>query len=69
MKNTENMFGDMSSLSDEEFELLLKEQFRPSVELAYDVIKEVLGKFRAEQEADFELEHVMLENINDLYEE
>lgn len=69
MKDIESMFGDMSSLSDEEFELLLKEQFKASAELAYDIIREVLEKFRAEQETDFELDHIVLENINDLYEE
>lgn len=60
---------DIENISDEEFELLLKEQFKASAELAYDIIREVLEKFRAEQETDFELEHVVFENINDLYEE
>lgn len=49
---------------DEQFDEECKEQFKNYYEVL-EVVRRKLG----EQVQNFELEHVMLENINDLYEE
>lgn len=51
-------------MTDEDFELLNSE-----VHKLYDLHRDVVVKVLGEQIQDFQLEHVLLENITDLHEE
>lgn len=58
------MINDYENMTDEDFELLSSE-----VHKLYDLHRDVVVKVLGEQIQDFQLEHVLLENITDLYEE
>lgn len=58
------MINDYENMTDGDFELLSSE-----VHKLYDLHRDVVVKVLGEQIQDFQLEHVLLENITDLYEE
>jgi len=55
---------NFENMTDEDFELLSSE-----VHKLYDLHRDVVVKVLGDQIQDMQLEHLLLENINDLYED
>lgn len=58
------MIKDFEDMTDEEYDLFVSEAHK-----LYEQHRDIVAKVLGEQIQDFQLEHVLLENISDLYEE